>query len=185
MAAMRSGGRPAVSTTLWVPSCDSCASIYSANSRLASLAALSSTLYWTEQCNNEITCFIFNFCLFSDLIVFLFFPLYLPSVSSRREWQLALGKPVRWWARRPTLPLLSDLAEHPKALHRFVKAPCGQRRQVSSVWLFVTEPLRVMHVLIIWVNQPAPPHSNKKEKSVISLIIFAKHFIPCCWHEEQ
>lgn len=98
-----------------------------------------------------------------------FFPLYLPSVSSRREWQLALGKPVRWWARRPTLPLLSDLAEHPKALHRFVKAPCGQRRQVSSVWLFVTEPLRVMHVQIIWVNQPAPTHSNKKEKTVLFL----------------
>lgn len=37
MAAMRSGGRPAVSTTLWVPSCDSSVSIYSANSRLVSL----------------------------------------------------------------------------------------------------------------------------------------------------
>lgn len=83
MAAMRSGGRPAVSTTLWVPSCDSRASIYSANSRLASLAALSSTLYWTEQCNNEITCFIFNFCLFSDLIdffcLFVFFPFIFPQ----------------------------------------------------------------------------------------------------------
>lgn len=64
------------------------------------------------------------------------FPLHCPTVSCGPEWQLALGKPVRWRAWRPTLSLLSDLAEHATALHRFGAAPRGQRGQVSLVWLF-------------------------------------------------
>lgn len=77
-----------------------------------------------------------SFCLTSILIrdlLSLILLLHLPPVSSGPEWQLALGKPVRGRARRPTLPLLSDLAEHATALHRFGAAPRRQRGQVSSV----------------------------------------------------
>lgn len=140
---MRSGGRPAVSTMLWVPSCDSHASIYSGNSGLTSLAALAVSLPHSAGQNNAIIFFNFFICsqfwyLISSFPYFplSLYPLFLPSVSSRPEWQLALGKPIRGWARWPTLPLLSDLAEYAAALPRFGTAPCGQRGQVSSAWLF-------------------------------------------------
>lgn len=58
-------------------------------------------------------------------------PLRRPSVSTRREWQLAVGEPIRGRAGRPSLPLLSDLAEHATALHRFGAASRGQRGKVS------------------------------------------------------
>lgn len=55
MAAMRSGGRLAVSTMPWVPSCDSYASIYSASSRLVRLAALAVGLPHSAGQNNTTT----------------------------------------------------------------------------------------------------------------------------------
>lgn len=140
---MLSGGRPAVSTTLWVPSCDSRASIFSANSRLPSLLPWLFSLSHSAGQNNAVKAT----CLFSSNV----FPLHLiliynifshyfptspffhhPAVSSRSERQLALGKPVRGRTWRPPLPLLSDLAEHATALHRPGSAPRGQRGQVSS-----------------------------------------------------
>ena len=152
MAAMRSGGRLAVSTMPWVPSCDSYASIYSASSRLVRLAALAVGLPHSAGQNNTTTktChFLFWFMslhsvlmvtspppLFSLSVSLSLFPLHLPQVSSVSSWPLALCMPLWGRARRPTLPLLSDLAEHATALHRFGAAPRGQRGQVSSVWLF-------------------------------------------------
>lgn len=121
-----------------MPSCDSRGSIYSANSRPVSLAAPARRPLSGGQNNATNRLFISQFL--SDLLsifirdlLSLILLLHLPPVSSGPEWQLALGKPVRGRARRPTLPLLSDLAEHATALHRFGAAPRRQRGQVSSV----------------------------------------------------
>lgn len=53
-------------------------------------------------------------------------------VPSRQEQQLALGQPVGGRARRPSLPLQSDLPPHPTPLHRFSPPSSGQRGPVSS-----------------------------------------------------
>ncbi len=143
---MRSGGRPAVSTTQWVPSCDSRASIYRAT------AGWSVWPPWLLVCHapldrpmKKTRLFFFCFCLaliLNSWHLLLLFSLTLvllhsSSDSIRPEWQLAMGKPIRGWTWRPTLPLLSDLAEHATALHRFGAAPRGQRGQVSSVWVLI------------------------------------------------
>lgn len=75
-------------------------------------------------------------------------PASIPSASPRPEWQLAMGEPVRGWAGRPALPLLSDLAEHAATVRGLGTAPRGQRGQVSSLWLF----------LLCGINSRIPPY---------------------------